>query len=130
MPTQKALSQEEIWDDSSLLQSWDEALNEYKLYHSIHVRGETIDEYLESAEAPGMDNVATEHGQVSTPEPASEGALELNLPQNLVGEVQDDALKNLMMSWYWAGYYTGLNEGLNQAKQKTGAQTEEEKTAP
>ena len=24
---------------------------------------------------------------------------------------QDEALKNLMMSWYWAGYYTGLYEG-------------------
>jgi len=31
MPTRGALSQEEIWDDSSLLQSWNEALNEYKV---------------------------------------------------------------------------------------------------
>ncbi len=29
---------------------------------------------------------------------------------------QDEALKNLMMSWYYAGYYTGLYEG--QALQK------------
>jgi len=36
----------------------------------------------------------------------------------------DEALKNLMMSWYYAGYYTGLHEGqqkahdaLNQYKQ-------------
>ena len=43
--------------------------------------------------------------------------------------VKDGALKNLMMSWYWAGYYTGLNEGLNQAKQKTGTQAEKERTA-
>ena len=27
----KVLSQEEIWDDSALIQSWDEALAEYKV---------------------------------------------------------------------------------------------------
>jgi hypothetical protein len=83
MPTQKGLSQEEIWDDSALLQSWDEALNEYKvsitspssppgaatttysskmfidgkiqLYHSIHARGETVDDSLEVVETPDVD---------------------------------------------------------------------------
>ncbi|KAH0543816.1 hypothetical protein FGG08_001855 [Glutinoglossum americanum] len=97
MPAQKELSQEEIWDDSALLQSWDEALNEYKM------------------------NTAD---QVSAPEPASDGVLASNLPQSLVGEAQDESLKNLMMSWYWAGYYTGLNEGLNQAKQEKGKRSE------
>ena len=29
--------------------------------------------------------------------------------------VNDDALKNLMMSWYYAGYYTGLYEGQQRA---------------
>lgn len=29
--------------------------------------------------------------------------------------VQDPALKNLMMAWYYAGYYTGLHEGRQQA---------------
>ena len=28
--------------------------------------------------------------------------------------VQDEAMKNLMMSWYYAGYYTGLYEGKQQ----------------
>lgn len=28
--------------------------------------------------------------------------------------VQNDDLKNLMMSWYYAGYYTGLYEGKQQ----------------
>ncbi|KAI9771336.1 MAG: hypothetical protein M1840_002306 [Geoglossum simile] len=167
MPTRGGLSQEEIWDDSSLLQSWDEALNEYKLYHSIHVRGQTVEEYLESEEPRGIDDglegpekhmaqdhedsgsqagdgldtsrqeesrnfqagATSQHSRASTRGPASDGALELNLPQSPVGEVQDEALKNLMMSWYWAGYYTGLNEGLNQAKQKTEARAEKGKTA-
>ena len=30
--------------------------------------------------------------------------------------VQDEALKNLMMSWYYAGYYTGLYEGQQRAQ--------------
>lgn len=29
--------------------------------------------------------------------------------------VQDEGLKNLMMSWYYAGYYTGLYEGQQRA---------------
>ena len=29
--------------------------------------------------------------------------------------VNNDAMKNLMLSWYWAGYYTGLHEGQQQA---------------
>jgi hypothetical protein len=28
--------------------------------------------------------------------------------------VHDDGLKNLLMSWYYAGYYTGLYEGQQQ----------------
>lgn len=31
--------------------------------------------------------------------------------------VQDEAMKNLMMSWYYAGYYTGLYEGQQKALQ-------------
>lgn len=30
-------------------------------------------------------------------------------------QVKDEALKNLMMSWYYAGYYTGLYEGRQHA---------------
>jgi hypothetical protein len=29
--------------------------------------------------------------------------------------VHDENLKNLMMSWYYAGYYTGLHAGQQQA---------------
>ncbi len=32
------------------------------------------------------------------------------------GVVQDEGLKNLMMSWYYAGYYTGLYEGRKQSE--------------
>ncbi|GKZ24589.1 hypothetical protein AbraIFM66951_011435 [Aspergillus brasiliensis] len=47
----KPLTQEEIWDDSALVQSWDEAVEEYKLYHSIHAKGENVEDVLKEAEA-------------------------------------------------------------------------------
>ncbi|RAL05730.1 uncharacterized protein BO80DRAFT_79594 [Aspergillus ibericus CBS 121593] len=47
----KPLTQEEIWDDSALVQSWDEAVEEYKLYHSIQAKGENVEDVLREAEA-------------------------------------------------------------------------------
>ncbi|KAL8932876.1 MAG: hypothetical protein Q9211_006079 [Gyalolechia sp. 1 TL-2023] len=46
----KTISHEEIWDDSALLDSWDAALQEYQLYHSIHARGERVEDVLRDAE--------------------------------------------------------------------------------
>ncbi|KAL3459253.1 hypothetical protein BJX64DRAFT_265091 [Aspergillus heterothallicus] len=46
-----AMTQEEIWDDSALVQSWDEAVEEYRLYHSIHAKGENVEDVLREAEA-------------------------------------------------------------------------------
>jgi len=39
-----------------------------------------------------------------------------------VPTVQDENLKNLMMSWYYAGYYTGLQAGQQQQTESNGAQ--------
>ncbi|KKZ62357.1 hypothetical protein EMCG_03243 [[Emmonsia] crescens] len=47
----KPLSQEEIWDDSALIQSWDDAVEEYNLYHSIQARGENVDDVLRAEDA-------------------------------------------------------------------------------
>ena len=64
------LSNDEIWDDTALIRSWDDALEEYKvsaaiiqaptgshrvltaedqLYHSIHARGERVEDVLMEA---------------------------------------------------------------------------------
>ncbi|PKY01896.1 hypothetical protein P168DRAFT_306144 [Aspergillus campestris IBT 28561] len=158
----KALTQEEIWDDSALVQSWDEAVEEYKLYHSIHAKGENVDDVLREAEdaeqAARGDNVqvdAMEEGEdgeegaeaegqcveaaqttegpaaASNPPPAGGNqqqqqsaptataatapATATPMPHPLLSQVQDEGLKNLMMSWYYAGYYTGLYEGQQRA---------------
>ncbi|KLJ10149.1 hypothetical protein EMPG_14462 [Blastomyces silverae] len=60
----KPLTQEEIWDDSALIQSWDDAVEEYKLYHSIQARGENVDDILraEEAKARAEDEAAVEEG--------------------------------------------------------------------
>lgn len=39
------------------------------------------------------------------------------LPAHLIGHVHDEGLKNLLMSWYYAGYYTGLYEGQQKGQQ-------------
>ncbi|KAL1849032.1 hypothetical protein Plec18167_006811 [Paecilomyces lecythidis] len=49
--TNRELTHEEIWDDSALVRSWDEAVEEYKLYHSIHAKGENIEDVLRQADA-------------------------------------------------------------------------------
>ncbi|KAK5194337.1 hypothetical protein LTR96_010401 [Exophiala xenobiotica] len=43
-------SQAEIWDDSALIRSWNDAVAEYEYYHSIHARGEDVEEVLRRAE--------------------------------------------------------------------------------
>jgi hypothetical protein len=62
-------SHAEIWDDSMLIDSWNEALDEYKVttpnisdpglahtrqhYHSMHARGEKVQAILKEAETQG-----------------------------------------------------------------------------
>jgi hypothetical protein len=70
-PSNKTHSHEEIWDDSALVDSWNDALEEYKVresrkasktsteakltvtqkYHSIKARGEDVEEVLRMAES-------------------------------------------------------------------------------
>jgi len=46
---------------------------------------------------------------LNTGNPHHRRRLEEHLANNEI-IVQDEGLKNLMMSWYYAGYYTGLLE--------------------
>ncbi|KIX95388.1 uncharacterized protein Z520_08905 [Fonsecaea multimorphosa CBS 102226] len=52
----KELSQAEIWDDSALIRSWNDAVAEYEYYHSIHARGEDVEEILRKAEMGELDD--------------------------------------------------------------------------
>lgn len=66
MASQKNASHAEVWDDSTLVDSWNEALQEYEVrntiaimrtlliskqkYHSIHARGEKVEDVLNAFE--------------------------------------------------------------------------------
>ncbi|KUJ12027.1 uncharacterized protein LY89DRAFT_219529 [Mollisia scopiformis] len=162
MAPKDSISQAEIWDDSALVDSWNDALEEYKKYHSINARGENVDKILNEAQQPNTargEELAYEDGEVdeplvndplakkniseqtghhdtksveehvqareeslSVPEQASSRSPAL--PQHLIGQVHDEGLKNLLMSWYYAGYYTGLYEGRQESKTSTSAKHE------
>ncbi|KAK3627257.1 hypothetical protein LTR56_013759 [Elasticomyces elasticus] len=148
----KGASHAEVWDDSALVNSWNEALEEYKKYHSLAAKGEKIELVLDRVEKGEVEtgdlegvNATTSAGisvlvngnstssTNSTYRPVEEGSLPAvtqpstttqvmpaasataAVPQMLLNQVQDDGLKNVMMSWYYAGYYTGLYEGQQKA---------------
>ncbi|KAK3113083.1 hypothetical protein LTR53_009982 [Teratosphaeriaceae sp. CCFEE 6253] len=158
----KFLSQEEVWDDSALVTSWNETLEEYKVsqhdctsitnssltrlqkYHSLAAKGEKVKVVRDEAENEGietsqdavLDNAAAKQlpsvpvtatngkaGAQDTAEPEipraqlnlPQAGMGVGMPQMLMNSVQDEGLKNIMMSWYYAGYYTGLYEGQQKA---------------
>ncbi|KAI1340108.1 hypothetical protein F5Y15DRAFT_381438 [Xylariaceae sp. FL0016] len=47
------MSHDEIWDDSALVDSWNEALDEYQKYHSIHRNGGNVNDLLASKNPDG-----------------------------------------------------------------------------
>ncbi|KAK2731934.1 hypothetical protein FQN55_004407 [Onygenales sp. PD_40] len=88
----KPLSQEEIWDDSALIQSWDEAVEEYNLYHSIQARGENVDDVLREEEARAL--AAEAAGDVTDEQPdAAQPELEANedVEQDMAGAEKQPA---------------------------------------
>ncbi|KAK5116623.1 hypothetical protein LTR62_007297 [Meristemomyces frigidus] len=151
----KAMSHEEMWDDSALVTSWNEAVEEYKKYHSMAARGENVDVVLEKAksgelvlpqlaatpskqqaqphvngkpivkaletvkDASEAQPVVSQPGTTSVPPALLSGSMsnhrQLHTTNTDILIVQDEGMKNLMMSWYYAGYYTGLYEGRQQA---------------
>ncbi|KAG5662181.1 hypothetical protein KAF25_004420 [Fusarium avenaceum] len=139
---QDNLSQEEIWDDSALIDSWNEALNEYKKYHSIHAKGGSLRDLESQTQTASKAESDSEQPQAKetddtelnlkaagenkeTPSSHNEAkgpTVPQGLPsfpiQTVLGSVQDENLKKLLMSWYYAGYYTGLYEGSQQQTQQ------------
>jgi len=125
------LTHDEIWDDSALVDSWNSALDEYKKYHSLQARGGTIQDLEEVVQSSVAKRArVTDESQraeptpqpAEAPKPAPTGVPVVSAPapppQALLGSMQDENLKKLLMSWYYAGYYTGLYEGQQHAQQK------------
>ncbi|RKU46924.1 hypothetical protein DL546_003861 [Coniochaeta pulveracea] len=160
------MNHDEIWDDSALIESWNDALAEYKKYHSIHAKGGSVKDLLA---ASGQSQPDAKHETTDDDQPMDESEIEqpdkmsadsqskgiegdarqgeeslddggaaakaqaamaglqasggsaMPGPQMVLGNIQDEGLKKLLMSWYYAGYYTGLYEGQQQAKQQSQA---------
>ncbi|KAI9664606.1 MAG: hypothetical protein M1821_006052 [Bathelium mastoideum] len=80
---------------------------------------ETIDAQVGADQShAAATNMASTHIQDATQAPSDPQNTERSaMPNALLGSVQDEPLKNLMMSWYYAGYYTGIYEGKQSAAQ-------------
>ncbi|KAL1879382.1 hypothetical protein VTK73DRAFT_7019 [Phialemonium thermophilum] len=139
---------EDVWDDSALVESWNQALEEYKKYHSVHAKGGTLDDIpsvvtgssskpkpnakletkdsTQPSQAKGPVGIDTEEhadadaqqDRASMPVQGRQGSTPSLDHETLLGSVQDENLKRLLMSWYYAGYYTGLYEGQQQQKSR------------
>ncbi|KAK5094701.1 hypothetical protein LTR70_003909 [Exophiala xenobiotica] len=83
------LSHEEIWDDSALVRSWNDALAEYEYYHSIHARGEDVDEVLRQAE---LDEQVTRGDGADERRDGAEAHMETEMDEDSAdeGEIDDD----------------------------------------
>ncbi|OTB04135.1 hypothetical protein M426DRAFT_320982 [Hypoxylon sp. CI-4A] len=137
------LTHNEIWDDSALVDSWNDALEEYKKYHSIHRNGGNVEDLLHPTRTTSdAKNGDEEAGKDSSPRPlksdsemrgeSDNGRQEDGIsttqhshplggapgPQALLGSIRDEGLKKLLMSWYYAGYYTGFYEGQQDRSQQ------------
>ncbi|CCE27240.1 uncharacterized protein CPUR_00712 [Claviceps purpurea 20.1] len=111
---QEVLSHEEVWDDSALIDSWNEALAEYKLQSQTQESTPTKPKRSD----PDIEDAQPEQIQSTSTEPAASIGSMAPPPQALLGSIGDEGLKKLLMSWYYAGYYTGLYEGQQQQSQK------------
>ncbi|KAI1428801.1 hypothetical protein F5Y12DRAFT_632305 [Xylaria sp. FL1777] len=137
---QQELTHNEIWDDSALIDSWDQALEEYKKYHSIHRNGGNVNDLLKPKDEDSpSDAKQSLHEIDNSPDRAKlETASEMRedgsndrqetgnaapqhshppAPAGLLATIQDEGLKRLLMSWYYAGYYTGYYEGQHNSSQ-------------
>ncbi|KAF2184425.1 hypothetical protein K469DRAFT_579780 [Zopfia rhizophila CBS 207.26] len=160
-----SLGDHNVWDDTALIDSWEEALAEYKRYHSIQARGKRLEDVLTEKELRELrqehgdlievetrsgendsntyadqehagrikeeTNDDAEVGQDPMQEPTTSGDQEQSrgaetsvqphnvapaaMPQAILGTAQEENLKNLMMSWYYAGYYSGLYDRQQKA---------------
>ncbi|CAM1509450.1 Fc.00g031890.m01.CDS01 [Cosmosporella sp. VM-42] len=145
---QPILNNEEIWDDSALIDSWNDALKEYKKYHSIYATGGSVRDLEAKSGSPNVKSEAKSNGSGDRMDELEDGEETTSIeeataadqvpptahhepstgqtpkpplpalpPQAILGSMQDENLKKLLMSWYYAGYYTGLFEGQQQTKQ-------------
>ncbi|KEZ46157.1 hypothetical protein SAPIO_CDS1026 [Scedosporium apiospermum] len=131
------LSHDDIWDDSMLVDSWNEALAEYKKYHSIHVTGLRPEEEIEGGEEEEEIRTETRAPTEATHAQAEIGAAKPTTIESETGNDRSDAVVSEQHArvaeevssqpaisappgLLGSGYYTGLYEGQQKRKESTG----------
>ncbi|KAH6622863.1 hypothetical protein F5144DRAFT_656639 [Chaetomium tenue] len=116
MNSETAATHEEIWDDSALVDSWNEALEEYKVserpvskprqlhvtkvgletltqsqkYHSIHAKGGTVDDILGRADEMTSANADAKPETGELNEPIAEGEDEGEVDETISMDESDE----------------------------------------
>ncbi|KAK5629386.1 hypothetical protein RRF57_005101 [Xylaria bambusicola] len=96
---QEELTHNEIWDDSALIDSWDQALEEYKKYHSIHRNGGNVNDLLKPRDESTSDakqdlqeiDDSPNHGKLETPSEMREEEPDTDKMQNGIQETGNAA---------------------------------------
>ncbi|ETN36463.1 uncharacterized protein HMPREF1541_08741 [Cyphellophora europaea CBS 101466] len=96
--TRGNLSHAEIWDDSALVRSWNEAVKEYEYYHSLVAQGLDVETILDQAEAAEANGETPALGLEEVVTHTTTGAIVDVLPpttnesdeENEEGEVRDE----------------------------------------
>ncbi|KAH6848370.1 hypothetical protein B0I37DRAFT_432630 [Chaetomium sp. MPI-CAGE-AT-0009] len=146
MDSETAATHEEIWDDSALVDSWNQALEEYKKYHSIHAKGGTVDDIPNSTDGMTGANADAKPETGKLDEPIAEGEDEGEGDETMSMDESDEtshpAISDVQGSgdakkleqtegvlaggapalgpevFLGTGYYTGLYEGKQQGSQQ------------
>ncbi|KAK4121793.1 hypothetical protein N657DRAFT_647281 [Parathielavia appendiculata] len=92
-----AASHEEIWDDSALVESWNQALEEYKRYHSVHAKGGTVDGILHEPEAITRSNAKPETS-AEVEAAAEEAEVDETIPMDESNETSHPAISDVQGS--------------------------------
>ncbi|EMR09893.1 hypothetical protein PNEG_01654 [Pneumocystis murina B123] len=139
--SEEKLSYEEIWDDSMLIAAWDAAVHEYKTYHSNVnqddnknleaqslcvldsdfqnncINNESPKESINEIDSDEIFKICQNNDSEKDSEKIKDTFIKstsITPPLQIFNN--DHILKNLLMSWYYAGYYTGYYAGQNSIK--------------
>ncbi|KAG4305133.1 hypothetical protein PORY_001303 [Pneumocystis oryctolagi] len=130
------LSHEQIWDDSELIAAWEATVNEYKTYHSQANKDNLETQEILTASSPSSmkkytnteslkENISESHSDETFQETESKNDSkkivdEFAEPPSIAPPLHifdhDQTLRNLLMSWYYAGYYTGYYMGQDSVR--------------
>ncbi|KAB5582689.1 hypothetical protein GE09DRAFT_1049667 [Coniochaeta sp. 2T2.1] len=81
------MNHDEIWDDSALIESWNDALAEYKKYHSIHAKGGSLDDL------PSESRADAKHETGASCQPMDESEVD-EQDETAMGDAQMDCTKD------------------------------------